>query len=278
MSVEGVSISAIARLKRHSWDAVYRWLLTARKACGHFNQRHLRDYELKEPQADELNTFVGNSRNKVWVLAMIESTSRLWVNSGTGGRTYKNIRLLLGKAFHRGISNGRVLITTDGFSMYARVIKRMFGVACLYGQVVKTGKKNRVTRVDQKIVIGDKWQIQEALDSSEDSDALNTSFIERHNLTLRQGSSYLARKSGCHAREITNLDGHLDLLQCYYNFSRRHMSLKFGKELWTPAMVAGIAKRRLSFRKIFESFWASGFMATTLRMADYDRFDTRKAA
>ena len=37
----------------------------------------------------------------------------------------------------------------------------------------------------------------------------------------------------------------------YYNFLRPHRTLKFGKTLRTPAMQAGLAKRRLSFREVF---------------------------
>jgi hypothetical protein len=155
---------------------------------------------------------------------------------------------------HRGELDNILFITTDGFCIYGRVLNRILGFACLYAQVIKKWKKNRVTKVDQVVVIGEPWQIKEALEHSEDSDVVNTSFIERLNLTLRQGSSYLSRKGGCQARKLECLDGHLALLQCHYNFIREHMSLKFGTECWTPAMVAGIAKRRLTFRKVFSSF------------------------
>ena len=43
------------------------------------------------------------------------------------------------------------------------------------------------------------------------------------------------------------------LLVMYYNFVRPHMALKFGKTLKTPAMQAGLAKQRLSFRDVFTS-------------------------
>jgi hypothetical protein len=41
------------------------------------------------------------------------------------------------------------------------------------------------------------------------------------------------------------------LLRCYYNFIRPHRALKFGPEIRTPAMQAGLASKRLSFRDIF---------------------------
>ena len=39
----------------------------------------------------------------------------------------------------------------------------------------------------------------------------------------------------------------------YYNFLRPHRALKFGKMIKTPAMQAGLAKKRLSFRDLFTS-------------------------
>ena len=41
------------------------------------------------------------------------------------------------------------------------------------------------------------------------------------------------------------------LLRCYYNFVRPHGALKFGREIRTPAMQAGLTIRRLTFRDIF---------------------------
>ena len=83
------------------------------------------------------------------------------------------------------------------------------------------------------------------------SSTLNTSFIERLNLTIRQSSAYLSRRTLSHARSTERLDEHLELLRCYYNFVRPHGALKFGREIRTPAMQAGLTTRRLTFRDIF---------------------------
>ena len=80
---------------------------------------------------------------------------------------------------------------------------------------------------------------------------MNTSFIERLNLTIRQGSAYLSRRTLSHARSEDKLDAHLELLRCHYNFVRPHGALKFGREVRTPAMQAGLAPRRLTFREVF---------------------------
>ena len=144
-----------------------------------------------------------------------------------------------------------MLITTDGFAPYDWVISRMFGPACLYGQVIKTRRKNRVVRVERKLLIGTRQQLHNALLQSEDSDTLNTAFVERHNLTIRRGCAYLHRRTTAHARRGDRLSEQLDLLRCHYNFIRPHMALKFGRMFKTPAMQAGLTDRPLTFRKIF---------------------------
>ncbi len=133
------------------------------------------------------------------------------------------------------------------------VVQRIFGVNCVYGQVMKSWRKDRITKVETKLVIGSKWRLRDALYESEDSHKLNTSFIERLNLTVRQGSAYLCRRTACHSRSEEHLRDQLELQRCHYNFMRVHRSLRFGSELRTPAMQAGIATKRLSFREVFLS-------------------------
>ncbi len=108
-------------------------------------------------------------------------------------------------------------------------------------------------KVERRAVIGADWRLEKMLADSEDSSKLNTSFIERLNLTIRQGSAYLFRRTICQARWKELLEDHLELLRCYYNFVRPHRALKFGHEVRTPAMQAGLTTRRLTFREIFSS-------------------------
>jgi hypothetical protein len=50
-----------------------------------------------------------------------------------------------------------------------------------------------------------------------------------------------------------HLEDHLELLRCHYNFVRRHLALKFGREVKTPAWQAGLTNRTLTLREIFSS-------------------------
>jgi hypothetical protein len=121
----------------------------------------------------------------------------------------------------------------------------------VYAQVIKRIKGNRLVRVGTRVVLGSEDMLADALHESEDSTKLNTSFIERLNLTIRRGSAYLNRRSPCHARKKRTLDDHLELLRCYTNFCRPHGSLRFGAVTRTPALQAGLATKRLPLRDIF---------------------------
>ena len=151
----------------------------------------------------------------------------------------------------RGGIVGTPLIITDDFCFYERVVRNVFGVACIYAQVVKSWRMNRVTRVERKAVIGTTRQLEQALEISEDSTCANTAYIERLNLTIRQSVAYLRRRSPTHARCSIRLHRQLELTRCHYNFIRHHASLRFGRELRTPAMVAGIRDAVCSFRDVF---------------------------
>ena len=251
LRVEGVNISAIARVEGIAWNTAARWLEKAASVCCAFNRGWTVGFVVRELQADELRAFVGSKTQPAWIFVAIEVWSRLWPATVTGRRSYRNTLALLGNLASHIDLDGVPLIVTDGFGFYEQVVRRVFGSAVLYGQVLKTRRNDRVVRVERRARLGAPWRVAEALTNSEDSSTLNTSFIERLNLTIRQGSAYLSRRTLAHARSAEKLEGHLELLRCHYNFVRPHRALKFGRDVRTPAMQAGLATRRLTFREVF---------------------------
>ena len=248
LRVEGVSISATARVTGHSHTTIARWLERAATADACFNHRLLRDFDVIELQADELSTFIGSKRRTLWLFATIEVCSRLWAGSVLGRRSHRNTKAAINDVILRGRRVGCPLIATDGFEYYVGVMVHLLGSACVYGQVLKTRRNNRVVRVERRVKIGTASRLNAALLASEDSETLNTSFIERLNLTIRQGSAYLRRRSPCHARGADQLRGHVELLRCYYNLAisefpkwRKYLiSLSFrGQSSVRPVQVGG---------------------------------------
>lgn len=255
MCVHGLAISAMARIKLMAWGTVARWLESAARYAERFNHRRLKGYIIHELQADEIRTFVGDKEHVVWVLTTLEVWSRLWVFVMVGRRNFRNIKTGILDTLQRGHIEHRFLFTTDGFEMYEWAVKRLLAGVCIYGQVIKKRREDRVVQVDRRLLLGTKSELQDAIFHSEDSSTLNTSFVERHNLTIRQGSAYLGRRTPCHARHSRYLIGPMALMMMYYKFVRPHMALKFDKMVKTPAMQAGLVTKRLSFREVFTAFF-----------------------
>ena len=106
---------------------------------------------------------------------MIDVWSRLWPSTVVGKRSYRNTLDLFQDLSNRMNLEVAPLITTDGFKFYERVIGRVFGPACLYGQVIKTPRNDRIVKVERRAVMG-AGRFEQALRDSEDSSELEHVF------------------------------------------------------------------------------------------------------
>src|SRR5262245_48117861 len=213
LSVEGLNKSAIARVKQIAWNTVARWLEKAAHSCRRFNDQRIATLAVAELQADEIRTIVGSKKHSMWIFTTIDVWSRLWPATVVGRRSYRNTFALFQDVASRMNLERIPMIVTDGFEFYKRVVRRIFGSACLYGQVIKTRRNDRIIKVDRRTLIGDTWRFEETLRDSEDSSKLNTYVVEWLNLTISQGSAYLFRRTICHARWKERLEDHLELFR-----------------------------------------------------------------
>ena len=58
MSVHGITISSISKIKKMTWNTIARWLKMAGNAAQRFNDQKLKDFVIHELQADEIRTFI----------------------------------------------------------------------------------------------------------------------------------------------------------------------------------------------------------------------------
>ncbi len=114
-----------------------------------------------------------------------------------------------------------------------------------YAQVDKHREQGRVVEVRRRIIFGASEVITEILGGQQ----INTSYIERDNLTSRQSNGRLVRKTLSHSKKDYYLRRHLDLEDAVFNFVRPHLSLReelpqpIKNRKWqqrTPAMAAGL--------------------------------------
>lgn len=120
-----------------------------------------------------------------------------------------------------------------------------------YATVHKTRDKGRVVKVERRIVFGKEQDINRILEQSPVSQTINTSYVERNNLNLRQHSRRLTRKTNGFSKVKRNLEAQSILVMAYYNFVRSHCSLKInGKGERTPAMAAGLTDHKWSMSEL----------------------------
>ena len=249
--VDGVSLSAIARIERLAWNTVARWLARAASVCRRFSDERTTGFVATELQADEIRSFTGGKTRPTWVFAAIEVGSHLWTSTVVGRRSYRNTLALVRDVAARMTFVTGPLIVTDGFEFYGKVIRRVFGPAALYAQVIKTRRHDRAGRPTggdrRHVAIG---RGAHALGGFVDGEHVVHRTVESDHparFRLPVTTDALACARDRRARRA------LQLLRCYYNFVRPHGALKFGRETRTPAMQASLATRRLTLRDIFVS-------------------------
>jgi large-conductance mechanosensitive channel len=128
----------------------------------------------------------------------------------------------------------------------------------LYAQVVKRRKKGRVVEITTRVVFGTAKAVAAKLDQSPVSTAINTSFVERNNLTMRHQNRRLVRKTIAFSKKQESLVQQLHLSFAYYHFVKSHLSLrqkmKRKKQKYqerTPLMAAGITDHSWTMTELF---------------------------
>lgn len=126
-----------------------------------------------------------------------------------------------------------------------------------YAQVVKKREKGRVVSIETAVIFGDSEEVKKFLATSPVSKTINTSFVERNNLTLRQSSRRLTRGTNGFSKELPGLESQLYLASGYYHFVKTHLGLRQkvvnGTRKWqqrTPALAAQITDHIWSTREL----------------------------
>jgi len=113
----------------------------------------------------------------------------------------------------------------------------------------------RITNIYTIVQWGERQIIKKKLQAIDLTGKIQTSFVERMNLTLRELTTPLSRRTWSMAYDDAHLLLHIEWVRCYYHYCRRHLSLKRdlanGKTHYlTPAVAAGVVNRRYEVREI----------------------------
>jgi IS1 family transposase len=255
MLVEGNSLRSCARMADVSLNTVTKLLVDLGAACEQFHDERVRNVRVRRLQADEIWCFIGAKAKNVTLEKKAEGWGDIWTWTGLDADTKLCVSYLVGgrdggwaKEFMLDCASrikGRVQITTDGHKAYLEAVEDAFGANVDYAQLQKIygapsdAEMRRYSPAkcigaDQKVVSGDP-----------DPKHVSTSYVERHNLTMRMGMRRFTRLTNGFSKKIENHIAMVAIHAVYYNFARIHKTLRI-----TPSMAAGLSDHVWSLEEI----------------------------
>lgn len=139
---------------------------------------------------------------------------------------------------------GRIQLSTDTFRPYVDAVERACGSEIDYAQIIKSYTPENAGRGRYSLpaVVGvEKVEIA----GRSNWFKVCTSYVERHNLTIRMQLRRFTRLTNGLSKKLANLKAMVALYICYYNFYRIHSSLRV-----TPAIAAGVTDRVWSIEEL----------------------------
>ena len=242
---EGMSIRAIVRVTGFSKNTVVKLLNDAGAALAVYQDGVFRGLKCERVQVDEIWSFCyAKQRNVEKAKAAPEGAGDVWTWTAICSDTKLVFSVLIGGRdaeyayeFLRDVKSrlsGRVQLTSDGFPGYAQAVRWAFKGDVDYAQLVKIyGAAPSAGRYSPAQCIG---ATATPITGNPDPAHINTSYVERQNLTMRMHMRRFTRLTNAFSKKLENHINAISLHFAYYNFVRIHQTLRV-----SPAMAAGVA-------------------------------------
>src|SRR5262249_14806641 len=240
---------------------------------------------VKDGAVSEADAIERLERSPQWVWAAMDPESKLLLAIDVGHRTLAMAQRVVHHVAQVLAPDCAPLFLTDGFREYLTALLTHYGSwvqpprrqdkgpapkprwmprpQLLYAQVVKTVRRRRLVRVRHRVVFGSLETINAVLAPL--GCQINTAFIERLNLSIRQHVAAVGRRVTTLCKGEDGLRQQLALYHVYYNFCLPHASVrqplpqpeptnrsgsaKQGQPC-TPAMAAGLTDHVWSLREV----------------------------
>ena len=297
---EGLGIRGTARVFEVDPNTVLHWLVEAAEQLRAFSRYFLHDLHLTQVQLDELFALLSAvkdgelsedeaierlARSPHWVWVAIEPESKLLLTLDVGQRTLAMAQCVVHQVALLLAPDCVPLFLTDGHKDYITALLTHFGYwlqlprrqatgpalkprwvplpELLYAQVIKTMRRRRLVQVHHRVVFGTKTAVERVLAAC--GWQINTAFVERINLSLRQHVAAIGRRTSALCKGEDGLRQQLAVYHTYYNFCLPHTSLRQALphpvptngtgsarqwRLCTPAMAAGLTDHVWTLREV----------------------------
>ncbi len=297
---EGLGIRGTARVFEVDPNTVLQWLVEAAEQLRAFSQHFLHGIRVRQVQLDELFALLSAvkdgavseadaierlERMSQWVWVAMDPESKLLLAIDVGDRTLAMAQRFVHHVVQLLAPDCAPLFLTDGFRAYMTALLTHYGSwvqpprrqdkgpapkprwmpmpQLLYAQVVKTVRRRRLVRVCHRVVFGTLETVNAVLAPL--GCQINTAFIERLNLTIRQHVAAVGRRVSTLCKHEAGLRQQLALYHVYHNFCLPHASLRQpllqprptqghgSAKTWqprTPAMAAGLTDHVWTLREV----------------------------
>src|SRR5205809_5628823 len=275
---EGLGIRGTARVFEIDSNTVLQWLVEAAEQLQALSQHVLHDVRVRQVQLDALFALLSAvkagevsaaeaierlERSPQWAWVALDPESTLLLAIDVGERTLAMAQRVVHQVVQVLASDCAPLFLTDGFREYLTALlthdgqwvhlprRQAHGPApnprwmplpqLLYAQVVKTVRRRRLVRVRHRVVFGTLEAVNQVLAPL--GWQINTAFVERINLTIRQHVAAVGRRVSTLCKGEDGVRQQLALYHVYYNFCLPHASLRHPLLPPEPTHGTGSAKR-----------------------------------
>jgi IS1 family transposase len=259
---DGCSIRDVARISDVAINTVVKLLVELGSVCLDYQDRVIHDLPCTRLQCDDVWSFVyAKAKNvpeeprgekgygDVWTWTAIDDKTKLVPCWHVGNRTGDDAAFFVADLAAR-LAN-RVQIT-DGLKVYVEAVEGAFGADVDYAQLIKIYGPDPNAEAEHRysppVCTGTEVNI---VQGNPDPAHISTSYVERHNLTMRMSMRRFTRLTNAFSKKLENHMWAIALFFMHYNFCRPHKTLSkhYPK---TPAMAAGLTDHVWTIEKMLD--------------------------
>jgi IS1 family transposase len=234
--MKGMSLADISEVMGHSPTTIARWLERDGEHSERLHEQLFKDLVVVHIQLDELVTRVRRWARRTWVWTAQDVQSKAWLAWHVGGRTQADAHRIVHRVTGMLASACVPAFTSDGLRQYFYALTAHFGAwveeedkrkpvwqalpSLLYGQFRKVKVGRKLKQVYTKMLCGERSALQAVLQSIGLSGGIQTSYVERLNLTIRHTVAALRRQTWALAHSVRTLRWRVALAAGYYTDER----------------------------------------------------------
>jgi transposase-like protein/IS1 family transposase len=251
--LEGNSVSSTERITDVHHTTILKLLVLAGEKCERLLGQKLMNVPVRDVQADEIWSFIRKKEKMrkpsdapgvgdCYTFVAIERDTKLVLNFAVGRRDQASTDVFIEGL--RLATSGKFQLTTDGFASYRSAVSNTLEDRVDFAQLIKV---YRATPEGERRYSPAEVVATEVVPcvGQPDPARICTSHVERQNLSMRMGIRRFTRLTNGFSKKFENHCAALMLWFAFYNFCRRHQTLRV-----TPAMAAGISDHIWSVREL----------------------------